>query len=261
MAKQYLLNNKIVVEITQQNTNSFRLDRKRYILETLVHNHHLFLAKDLITDDIPPLKTSDSGTKALQWMEEFRVMHLPIVNHEEFLGLISESDILDLNFPNEPIGAHSLSLPKPFVNENQHFYEVLKLASTFKLSLIPVLDDNEKFLGTITLSKLLEELSEMASMKENGGLIVLELNVNDYYLSEIARIIESNDAKILSLYISSPADSTKLEVTIKINRIDLSAIIQTFERFNYSIKASFHESVQDDDLKERFQSLMKYFDL
>jgi hypothetical protein len=230
-------------------------------LETLIHNHHLFLAKDLITDDIPPLKTSDTGTRALQWMEEFRVMHLPIVNHEEFLGLISEADILDLNNPNEPIGAHSLSLPKPFVNENQHFYDVLKLVSTYKLSIIPVLDNNDKFLGTITLSKLLEELSEMASMKENGGLIVLELNVNDYYLSEIARIVESNDAKILSLYISSPADSTKLEVTIKINRIELSSILQTFERFNYKIKASFHESAQEEDLRERFNSLMKYFDL
>lgn len=235
------------------------LKKKR--MDTLFEKKHLFTAKDLVTDDVPPLKTSDTGNKALQWMEDFRVFHLPIVNHENFLGLISESDIFDLNDPAEPIGNHRLSLQKPFVYENQHFYDVLKLVSTHKLSLVPVLSLDEKFLGTITLSSLLTELSEMASMKENGGLIVLELNINDYYLSEIARIIESNDSKILSLYISSPIDSTKLEVTIKVNRMDLSGIIQTFERFNYNIKASFHESSNDDFMKERFDTLMKFFDL
>jgi len=230
-------------------------------LETVIEKPHLFLARDLISDDIPPLKTSDTGMKALAWMDEFHVTHLPIVNHTEFLGLISESDVLDLNNPHEPIGAHSLSLNNPYVRDYQHFYDVLKVISTLKLTLVPVLDENDKYLGIIPLSKLLGELANMASIKEPGGLLVLELNINDYSLSEIARIVESNDCKILSLYISSPIDSTKLEVTLKINRIDLSAVIQTFERFNYIVKASFHESIQDDSLNERFEGLMNLLDL
>jgi hypothetical protein len=80
-------------------------------------------------------------------------------------------------------------------------------------------------------------------------------------LSEIARIVESNDAKILSSYISSHIDSTKLEVTIKINRTDLSAIIQTFNRYNYTIKASFHQSEYVDDLKDRFDSFMSFLNI
>ena len=194
------------------------------------------LAHELMTDDIPPLKTSDTGVKALAWMDELRVSHLPIVNNIAFLGLISENDILDLNAPNDPIGNHTLSLVRPFVYSHQHFYEVLRMLSQHKLSLIPVLDDKEHFLGSIKLSTLLEKFADMASLKEPGGVIVLELNTNDYYLTEIAKIVESNDAKILSLYISSPSDSTKLEVTLKINRSDLSAILQTFYRFNYSVK-------------------------
>ena len=230
-------------------------------LETALEKSHLFLARDLIVDDIPPLKTSDSGMKALAWMDEFHVTHLPIVNHTEFLGLISEADVLDLNNPQEPIGAHSLALNNPFVRDYQHFYDVLKVIATLKLTLVPVLDDKDNYLGIITLTKLVSELANMASIKEPGGLLVLELNIHDYSLSEIARIVESNDCKILSLYISSPIDSTKLEITLKINRTDLSAVIQTFERFNYTLKATFHESIQTEDLNERFDGLMKFLDL
>lgn len=219
------------------------------------------IASDLISGDIPPLRTSDTGTRALQWMEEFRVSHLPIVNHQDFLGLICESDILDMNSPEEPIGAHVLSLAKPFVYAYQHVYDVLKVFSMNKLTLIPVLNDKDQYLGLIQLTDLLEHFAEMASMKDPGGLLVLELNVNDYTLSEIARIVESNDAKILSLYISSHSDSTRLEVTIKINRTDLSPILQTFTRFNYQVKASFHQSEFQDDLVDRLDSLMKFFDL
>jgi acetoin utilization protein AcuB len=224
-------------------------------------NKLAMVARDLISDLIPPLRTSDTGEKALAWMEEFKVAHLPIVNNVDFLGLISESDILDMNDPAGAIGNHSLSLYRPYVYDYQHIYDVLKVLSTQKLSLIPVLDENEKFLGNIHLTSLLEHFAEMASMKDAGGLLVLELNVNDYSLAEIARIVESNDAKILSLYISSHSDSTKLELTLKINRIDLSGILQTFYRYNYSVKASFHQSEHVDDLKERFDAFMKFIDL
>lgn len=219
------------------------------------------LAQDLMTDDIPPLKTSDSGVKALAWMDELRVSHLPIVNNVAFLGLISENDILDLNAPNDPIGNHTLSLVRPFVYSHQHFYEVLRMLSQHKLSLIPVLDEKEHFLGSIKLSTLLEKFADMASLREPGGVIVLELNTNDYYLTEIAKIVESNDAKILSLYISSPTDSTKLEVTLKINRTDLSAILQTFYRFNYSVKNTIHESEADIEMKDRFDSFLSYLNV
>lgn len=218
-------------------------------------------ARELISEDIPPLKTSDTGERALAWMDEFRVSHLPIVNNVDFLGLISESDILDFNSASEPIGGHTLNLSRPYVFDYQHTYDVLKVMSSLKLSVIPVLNEHDQYLGLIHLSTLLQHFAEMASMKESGGLLILELNIHDYSLSEIARIVESNDAKILSLYISSHIDSNKLELTIKINRTDLSPIIQTFNRYNYTIKASFHQSEYVDDLKDRFDSFMSFLNI
>lgn len=219
------------------------------------------LAKELISDAIMPLRTSDSGLIALNWMEEFRVSHLPIVNDNDFLGMISENDIYEMNSYEEPLGNHLLSLSKPYVLENQHVYEVIRQVYEQKLSLIPVVNDKQKYLGSITLQCLVNYFARLAAVDSPGGIIVLEMGVHDYSLSEIARIVESNDASILSLYIMTLPDSTRMEVTIKINRIDIGQVIQTFVRFNYSIKASFYEDELNESLKDRYDSLMKFLDI
>jgi acetoin utilization protein AcuB len=219
------------------------------------------LARDLITHDIPPLKTSDTGLKALTWMEEFKVSHLPIVNHQDFLGMISDADVLDMNAPDEAIGTHQLSLLKPFVKEDEHIYDVIKMVHKLGLSVIPVLGQDEKFVGTISLPGLVKSFAEMAAVKEPGGVIVLEMNHHDYSLTEIAQIVESNDAKILSCSVTSQTESTKMEVTLKISKTDLSAIIQTFNRYNYTIKASFHQSEFGDEMKDRYDSFMNFLNI
>ena len=219
------------------------------------------LAKDLISDAIPPLKTSDSGLKALTWMEEFRVAHLPIVNGTNYLGLITEEDVLNLNAGEEPLGNHPLSLAKPYVSENQHFYEVIKIIDALKLTLIPVLDTDMQYVGIITATDLVHYMSEIAAIKEEGGIIILELNKNDYSLKEVAHIVESNDGLILSSYVTSHPDSTKMLLTLKINKSDLSRILAAFFRLNFIVTASYHQSDMGDSLKDRYDSFMKYLDI
>lgn len=220
------------------------------------------LAKELISDVIPALKTSDTGVKALYWMDIFRISHLPIVNNSEFLGLISDTDIYDLNSPDEPIGNHNLSLFSPFISEEQHVYEAIALVSNLKLSAIPVLDRDKNYLGLIIAQKLMHFMGDLFSVKNPGGILVLELGMIDYSLTQIAQIVESNDAKILSLYITTPPDSTKVEITIKINRVDLTSIIQTFIRFEYIIKASFTENNEMESLyNNRFEQFLHYLNI
>ena len=140
--------------------------------------------------------------------------------------------------------------------------EVMELASELQLSVIPVLDDNNHYLGAISLTDLLHYFADVSSLKQPGGIIVLELNTNDYSLSQIAQIVESNDAKILSLYITSPLNSTKLEITLKINRKDLTSIIQTLIRYDYIIKASFMDENDLNSLYEnRYDSFLKYLSI
>jgi predicted transcriptional regulator len=220
------------------------------------------VAKDLISEIIPALKTSDLGQTALNWMEIFRVSHLPIVNNQDFLGLISDADIFDMNQPEEPIGNHALTLFKPYVDENQHIFEIIGLASRLKLSIVPVLDSQNHYIGVITTNDLIRHLAGISSMDQPGGILVLELIERDYSLSQIAQIVESNNVKVLSMYITSPPESTKLEVTLKVNTGDLISIIRTFERYNYEVKTwvSTNDSM-DRFYSERFDHLMKYLNV
>jgi len=219
------------------------------------------LAKELITDTIVPLKTSDTGMQALMWMEDFKVSHLPIVNEREFLALVTESDISQLGDAEEPLGNLQLSKSMVYVYDNQHIYDVVNLFHEHKLTLVPVVDAKNNYLGSITLPTLLEGLARDSSILNPGGIIVIEVDQKSYDPGEIVRIVESNDAKILSLQVSTTVDSTRLKVTIKVNRIDIAPIIQTFTRYQYLISATFAEKDDIDELKERYDSLMKYLNI
>jgi CBS domain-containing protein len=220
------------------------------------------VAKDLISEVIPSLKTSDLGQTALNWMEIFKISHLPIVNNQEFLGLISDTDIYDMNQTNEPIGNHVLTLYKPFVTTEQHIFEVIGLASRLKLSVVPVLDAKNNYKGVITSNDLIRHIAGISSMDQPGAIIVLEVIDRDYSLSQIAQIVESNNVKILSMYITSSPASTRLEVTLKVNTSDLMSVIRTFERYNYEVKTWVTENDSMDHFySERIDLLIKYLNI
>ena len=218
-------------------------------------------AIDVITEDIPPLTHSDTGEKALSWMEEFKVSHLPVLKFGNFVGVISESDILDKMDLEKTLDELFQHLPRPYVISSDHIYQILSRISELKLSVIPILDDNENYLGCTTVQHLMSLIANTGSIKENGGILVLEMSHSDYSMAQIGQIVESNDAKILSSYIMSSPDSTNIEVTLKINKIELDAIIRTFERYDYTIKASFQKSVYQEDLIYRYDALMNYLNL
>jgi hypothetical protein len=144
------------------------------------------------------------------------------------------------------------------VKSSAHIYEVLAKMSEFKLSVIPILDDQEHYIGCTSIYKLMTELANTGSIKETGGILILEINTVDYSMAQIAQIVESNNARILSSYILSNPDSTKLDVTLKINQLDLTSIIRTFERYDYLVKASFQYGMGDEDLNWRYDALMNF---
>lgn len=218
-------------------------------------------AIELITEEIPPLLDSDTGEKALVWMEEFKVKHLPVLKQGNYVGILSEDDVLDKADVLNTLDQLFQHLPRPFVYQDEHIYHVLARIAEFKLSAIPILDREENYLGCTTVHHLLTLIANTGSIKEMGGIIVLEIAATDYSLAEISQIVESNEARILSSFIMSSPDSTKLEVTLKINQVDLGRIMRTFERYDYVIKDSFQRSSFEDDLQFRYDTLMKYLNL
>lgn len=219
------------------------------------------IAFELITEEIPPIKPSESCMKAFNWMDEFKVSHIPVVENGQFLGVISDDNVLDLEDPELSISAAIPVLPHPFVTQDQHVYEVMKLIADNGLTVVPILNKDGAYLGCTTMLHVMRLITNTASVSQEGGVLVLEMNQNDYSLAEISRIVEENDAKVLSSNITSSADSTLIEVTLKINKEDLAPIMQTFNRYDYVVSAVFQESTYEEDMRSRYEELMKYINM
>lgn len=219
------------------------------------------LVGDLITDEIPPLKVTDTVEMALDWMEQFKVSHLPVVKDRELIGLISENDLMDYEHPEEVINTSKLHFLRPIIYHYQHTYDLVKLMGSLDLTLVPVLDENDKYKGCITLKGLVHNLSSMTAVQNSGGVIVLEMNIHDYSVTQIGNIVEGNDTKLLSLHVSSVPDSTKIEVTIKVNREDLSSLLQTFNRYNYTVKAAFQNGDYSRNLKDKLDEFLHFLNI
>jgi CBS domain-containing protein len=219
------------------------------------------IASELISNSITPLKTSDSVQQAMGRMNEFKLFQLPIVNENQFLGLLDEDDLLEVGDTQTPIGSLSLKVLNPFVFQDAHVYDVIRLFNQLQLSIVPVLDYKKNYLGIISIHNLLEYASEIFAVKEPGGIIVLEISNRNNSLSHMAQIVEADNAQILSSYVQAFPDSTKLEVTLKINKTELSGIRSSFERYDYEVKAVFNSTAADDGTADRYNSLMNYLNV
>jgi acetoin utilization protein AcuB len=219
------------------------------------------IALDLISDAIPPVKTSDTIQKVLDRMVEFRLNHLPIVNDVQFLGLITEDDMIEALDYKTPIGALRLSLLNPYVLESQHIYDVIRLFYEQKISVVPVLDYKMDYLGLISINSMTEHLAKLTSVANPGGIIVLEIGNRDNSLAHISQIVESDNAQILSSYTNQLANSTKMEITIKLNKTDISQIVSSLLRYDYVILATYNFSDKNDKSTDRFDSFMNYLSI
>ena len=218
------------------------------------------IASQLISSLIMPLVTSDTGEEAITLMSINHVKHLPIVNNSQLLGIISEADILSHNM-DEAIGSYQLSLVRPYAYESDHLFEVMSKMASNHLTVIPVVDKEENYMRLITQEDLLQFYASSFSFTEPGSIIVLETNKREYSLAEISRIIEGEDAAILSSFLTSDEESTSVMVTVKINRQDSGRIIAALERYDYEVKGTFSELEYIDELKERYDALMSYLNV
>lgn len=220
------------------------------------------IARELISPLIPPLKPTDRGSKVLTWMEELRVNQLPVIKESKFIGLITEEVLLEGNDIDLEVKDYRIIAENCYVKESQHLFDVLKAATDHGVEVVAVLDDDDSFEGVITVQDTIRAFAKTSAVQSPGGILILSMNQVDYSLTEVARLIESNDAKILSSSVSSDLqDPAKIKLTIKINMLDMSRIVATLERFGYNIIGKFQEPGMINNDRERFDILLKYLDL
>lgn len=219
------------------------------------------LSADLISHSIPALQLHDTVARALQQMDDADVVHLPIVTDGIYLGLADEADLLDVENDKLQLKELDIQWPKPAVNYLDHFLNAVKVAAEFKITVVPVIKEENEYAGIITKQQLINTLSEYTSAAEHGGIIVLEMEPRSFSLSEISRIIETNDAKIVHLNTYTDKSTGQLLVSIKVNRNDIQDILASLERYEYTIKHYFGDNQAEDEMRDNYEHLMNYLSI
>lgn len=207
---------------------------------------------------LPCLELSDTGNQALIWLQEYRVNHLPVLENGKCIGLISEDNILEQD-PEKTLAEYTLKLNNAFVYEHQHILEAIRLLEQHQLTCLPVISKTGEYIGCITRDDVMSYIYRALSLSELGGLIILKIPFAQYDVGQIARLVENNNAKILTL-LTIPHEGY-YEVTLRINREDLSHIIATFERFNYEIVNAYHKELEWENLEENYEQFIKFLNL
>lgn len=219
------------------------------------------LASELISIDIPTLSVHDSVSKALDWMDVNRVDALPVVDKNTFLGFITEDDLLAEIDLAKKLQYFQHTFKIFFAKEDEHIFEVANKFQEFSFAFVAILSEEGKYLGCIESKVLLNHISSMPTFTNPGSYIILEMNSIDYSMGEIARLVESNDVKILGSFITKVPITNQIELTLKLNKKDIDAVIKTFERFNYNVTASYHKNETDDSIQKRYNELMHYLNI
>lgn len=218
------------------------------------------LNKELISSAIPTLNPGDTVFQAMELMQEFHVMQLPVVVEDKYLGMASEDDLMnaDENATLESISQHFSRIA---AKANSHFLEAVQMANEHNLSLVPVIEKDSEFTGVITASDLLKQLGKTTGANEPGGIIVLEMEQRSFSFSEISKLVETNDAQITQLNTHWDNNNGAFYVTIKVSKFEISDIVATFQRYEYQVKYYFGEELYENELRSNYDHLMNYLNI
>lgn len=219
------------------------------------------LNKDIISVTIPSLHLNDSVFRAQDLMTDFHLAHLPVIDEDKLIGLISEDSLLNASDDEMPLSGLQQEFIRISVHADTHFIEAVQFANEYNLTVIPVIDKDSNYLGAISATDLLKQVGRMMGVNTPGAVIVLEMEKVSFSFSEISKLVETNDAQITQLNTHWDAISSIFYVTLKINRLEISDIIATFQRYEYKVKYYFGEELYENELRSNYDHLMNYLSI
>ena len=204
---------------------------------------------------------NDTVAATLDKVNELHLQQLPVVKGKDYLGIITEEDLLNVDDDLKTIKDLKFTFPFIYLFDYQHIFDALQYLETYQFDMLPILNKNNQYVGVITPKDLLLALNKTVSNQEIGAIIVLEMEERDNSLTHIANIIESENCKILQTGIKVLEDSSKVELTIKLNKTNISSVLASLWRHDYVVKATFNDGSDQNDIQERYNLLMNYLNL
>ncbi|HEX9514291.1 MAG TPA: CBS domain-containing protein [Puia sp.] len=219
------------------------------------------LNKEIISATIPSLHLNDPVSQALDLMADFHVMHLPVVEEDKLAGLVSEDGLLNIEDDTTRLDQLQASFSRTAAHADSFFFEAIQMVNESGLTVIPVITGESEYTGSIIASDLLKHLSKVSGVNDTGGVIVLEMEKVSFSFSEISKLVETNDAQITQLNTYTDAHSGNFYITLRINKLEISDIIATFQRYDYQVKNYFGEELYENELRNNYDHLMNYLNI
>jgi predicted transcriptional regulator len=214
---------------------------------------------DYINNDFKAIKSSDSIESVMDFFEESRFSHFPVVDEGVYIGCISSEEVETYDL-SKKISDYSYSLKGFYVRTNLFWIDVLEVFSRNNTTVIPVLDEENNYVGYYEITEVIRNFYDTPFVKDFGGVIIVEKSILDFTMSQVVQIVESNGGKILGLYVSNTTPD-KVQVTIKIVLGGMNEILQSFRRYEYDIISEHKEDIFLNDLKDRSAYLDKYLNI
>ena len=215
---------------------------------------------DYILKEIKALSLNDTVKKAQELCENYPISHFPIIENNKLIGCFSESDIRTIENPNDLLKEYADLLQCFFATENTHLLDLIALFADNDCSLIPVLNQQKAYIGYYDLVDILDVFTSSPFLHRDNETLIVSKTINDFSISQVAQIVESNKAKLLGLYISQETKDD-IQITLKISSNELNEIIQTFRRYDYTVISEHQDDFYLEELKDRANYLKKYLDM
>lgn len=219
------------------------------------------LLQQLLSPDMPIGAPGDNIDYISSLFFASKLQQLPMVEDGLYLGLLEEKDLPALQDEPERLNDHPYENFRPAISIHAHPFEALRIMHQHGLSLLPVLNEEQEYSGSLTKEDLVKYLIENMGIDVTGGIIVLEMEPRNYSLSQVARICENEQVLILGAQVKTNVLTSKLELTIKTNTTDLSAVIQALERFEYTVLDTYGDQKIENDIVDRYKLLMNYINM
>lgn len=214
---------------------------------------------EYITNDLKAIDSFDSIAAVQDFFNDLHFSHFPVLEEGVYIGSIAAEDIETFD-SDKKIVDYRFTLEGFFTKTDTIWLDVLEVFAKNHTNLVPVLDENNSYVGYYEIEDIMKFFHETPFLQEPGGIIVIRKGVLDYSMSQITQIVESNNGKLLGLFISE-ATADSVEITLKITLGAMNEIIQTFRRYNYEIISEHQEDNYINNLKERSDYLDKYLNI
>ncbi|HLW50039.1 MAG TPA: CBS domain-containing protein [Sphingobacteriaceae bacterium] len=217
------------------------------------------ITRDLISTNFRLASITNTAEEALEILDYNKTRHLPLLKSKAFLTVVDE-ETLKSEPPNTPLSEFTKTGIRAFVRTNDHILEAAKKMYTEHLTVMPVLDEEDTFVGVITQEKLFNSLISNYDLDAEGSLLVIEVSQQNFHLSELIRILEQESVHVFSVLVSRET-LPDIEITLKTDLKDINSIIQTLDRYSYKVKAYYEENDYSHQLKDRYEALMSYLNV